>query len=230
MRRQLALLGVGVAAAGLLTAANPPWWTTDSTAIIDPASPHDTAGNYNVATVGQLKNVAKKAALYLNTLPAPGAGTAINTMVAGFTHQASDYDALTLGQLKAVAKPFYDRLLGAGFDTKQSLRNHGVTTWAFDYPWNPVTSTSENYNVATVGQLKWVFSFDLTDLATLDSDADGMPNVWEAFYGLDPNGNGHAGADPDGDGTSNLQEYQAFTSPRKKDNPLLKLSVNVSLK
>ena len=46
-----------------------------------------------------------------------------------------------------------------------------------------------------------------------DTDTDGLPNGWESEYGLDPL-TGDAGADPDGDGRTNLQEYQQGTHPR----------------
>jgi hypothetical protein len=50
----------------------------------------------------------------------------------------------------------------------------------------------------------------------LDSDADGMPNVWETQYGLNPLVN-DANADSDGDGLTNIQEYQYGTSPANAD-------------
>ena len=46
-----------------------------------------------------------------------------------------------------------------------------------------------------------------------DTDADGLPNGWESDYGLDPLSS-DAGADPDGDGRTNQQEYQQGTHPR----------------
>jgi hypothetical protein len=46
----------------------------------------------------------------------------------------------------------------------------------------------------------------------LDSDGDGLPDIWEAANGLDPYFN-EAALDSDGDGLTNLQEYLAGTHP-----------------
>ena len=48
---------------------------------------------------------------------------------------------------------------------------------------------------------------------TADADADLMPDAWEAFYGLNPTSAADAAADPDGDGLTNLQEFQAGRHP-----------------
>jgi len=56
----------------------------------------------------------------------------------------------------------------------------------------------------------------IVDTVDPDDDNDGMPDVWENAYGLDPFVN-DAGLDPDTDGLTNLQEYANDSSPISKD-------------
>jgi len=46
-----------------------------------------------------------------------------------------------------------------------------------------------------------------------DSDSDGLPDQWEMAYGFNPTAPGEQNLDPDGDGLTNLQEYQHKTNP-----------------
>ncbi len=50
----------------------------------------------------------------------------------------------------------------------------------------------------------------------LDSDKDGMPDWWEARYGL-PINQSNAGDDSDQDGLTNIEEYRAGTNPGVRD-------------
>ena len=51
-----------------------------------------------------------------------------------------------------------------------------------------------------------------------DADGDGMPDAWEATFGLDPDDPSDAALDADADGLSNLQEYLAGTYPVSADS------------
>jgi PKD repeat protein len=53
----------------------------------------------------------------------------------------------------------------------------------------------------------------LADYLDEDDDADGMPDTWELFHELNTTDASDAILDRDGDGVSNLEEYQRNTSP-----------------
>lgn len=186
----------------------PTWWHTGNTTIIDGNS---TANNYAPANLGQLKNVATKAKTYLDTQLSSvgGAGPVIDAMVSGFSNNTTvNYQPINLGQLKAVARPFYDRLLKMGYDTRANLIANGYNgSWAYYYPWDPATNVSVNYSPANLGQLKMVFSFDLSIgfsgnvSSGADADGDNIPAYMEAFSGTNP-----TAADTDGDGINDDED------------------------
>ena len=53
-------------------------------------------------------------------------------------------------------------------------------------------------------------------VATVDTDGDGMPDLWEIANSLDPQTD-DADADPDLDGLTNIEEYQLGSDPQKED-------------
>lgn len=212
--RVLPVFWLLVLSGSLLFAVAPSWWSEVGTQIIEEEGEEN---NYAPANLGQLKHVAKMAKSYLDSNLAGGSGTAVSSLVEGFVtgttpeQIAANYAPLNIGQLKAVAKPFYDRLIEAGYDTKANLIERGLTGWTHDYPWDPAAQAaqiSDNYAPANLGQLKLVFSFDLTDF---DVDQDGLPDAWEEPYSEYPGWD--ESNDPDGDGHTSWEEFLAGTDP-----------------
>jgi len=162
---------------------------------------------------------------------------------------ARQHAPLLIGQLKALATPFYDVLhltVPLWLDNESSdpsllgqLQLNATKDHADPsnyYPWSSDPSSCHNQAVATIGQLKAVFSLRLdtlnaildsdhdgltnaeealhhTDPFNPDTDGDGMPDAWEIKWGLDPLNPADAIADTDGDSLSNLAEYKAGTTP-----------------
>ena len=166
------------------TDANPVW----------PASYPDS-NDFSAANIGQLKNIAVKAAQELNANLPDGAGSAVNDLVASWGSPPAagvvrnDFAAVNLGQIKTVVLPFYLRLVAVGYDTRQNLIDHGypAVTWTSLFPWDPAAQNAQDYDAANLGQLKMVFSFDLDGFTpNEDVDGDGVSNTDELQAGLDP--------------------------------------------
>ena len=75
--------------------------------------------------------------------------------------------------------------------------------------------TALNQGVAATARV----TIRLTDANGVNNDADhdGLPDDYERKVGLDPNDPSDAAKDPDGDGLTNLQEFQAGTEPFAPD-------------
>jgi hypothetical protein len=134
------------------------------------------------------------------------------TSVAGhtaysFTPTASDADGDTL-TFSIVNKPAW-----ASFST--------TTGELAGTPANSDTGTTSGITISVSDGTASasLAAFDLTVTENLDIDGDGIPNDWETAHGLDPFDPTDAGADPDGDGLTNLEEYLADKDPAADDNP-----------
>ncbi len=221
--------GLGLALAAwviipaLLWADAPAWWA--ERAVLKTA-PGTTPDDYAAVNQGQVRNIAKQAyeemkehglidpvAAAASTNPDDPARRLFLAWQAPAT-STDDYRAINLGQLKNVAEPFYARLVddlgytGQPFAPGQTVA-HGTR------PWSSSTRPADNYALANIGQVKNLFSFDLSQLNS-DTDNDGLPDAWE----LQHFGNLQQGsaADSDNDGLTNLQEYQNGTNPLADDS------------
>jgi len=222
---------IAAVCSGCLFAAVPQWWFARG--VVPSGSDQDdteTIGNnYDAANVGQLKNIAQKAAEELNAKFAlyGGAGTEINNMITAFSifdaqNPNINYESLNIGQLKFVAEPFYRRLRAlptslVTFPAHMTLQSGGTNASNHKYPWpalpaNPTDADlAVNYEIANIGQLKFIFGWDVAG----DSNSNGVSDIWEMFY---------FGSlsypmiwDYDNDGLSNLVEFQNGTNPKLID-------------
>jgi hypothetical protein len=121
---------------------------------------------------------------------------------------------LLVGQLKALSAPFYDVLHGLYPDWLNGQLIAAQTKDAADpdnfYPWTSEAADDQNSAIATIGQLKAVFAlhFDKIDGFQIDSDGDGLPDVWELAHGTNPDVADSSHVFQGGQIT-NLQAYQA---------------------
>lgn len=207
------ILGLSIACA--TAQSDPAWWSN----VIRSGDSHALENNYAPANLGQLKNFADQARLHLNAQLDGGSGTAIESMIAGWTGSLDgNYAPINLGQLKAVADKFYARLDQVGFDYKTQIQNNGYNgVWTsiaggHERPWNESSIPEVNYAPANIGQVKILFSFDVSGFSAPDpfgdSNGNGLPNGYEGTLG----GTGPIG-DNDGDGLSNLTEYLQDSNP-----------------
>jgi alpha-tubulin suppressor-like RCC1 family protein len=132
-----------------------------------------------VANQGQVKNMAVTAVNEFNAALPGGAGSTLNGLAVSLTATSgstSDYAAVNLGQLKAIAKPFYDQLFRVDYYGPPAIS--GTTMTSGTYPWIAWGLTANDYSAANIGQVKNLFSFDLT----YTSGTNSLPNWWREYY------------------------------------------------
>lgn len=233
-------LGYGLIVSSILATAlyatSPAWWKERGVMPSDYDEKSLTAieENYEAAKIGQLMNMATKAAEELNANLKDGAGDEINNLISSFKEfdvkdPDKNYQALTTNDLKYVASLFYKRLSELpktyvsmpeepAFSLEESnsdkvTNNSEISQSTLSLPARTSTnkSTTEE-TIANVGQLKNSFAWSLTSVANDDNDADGLPDSWEMkYFGNLTTANGTSCYN--GDGVSDLQKYQQGKDP-----------------
>jgi hypothetical protein len=132
----------------------------------------------------------------------------------------------TVGEVRSIVTHHYDVLAevgyigGIGFPPDDiTVTDWADAAWAHTYPW--AEPTSGDNDDATHGHLKYYFSWDLfIDNENGDGTGDGMLDLWEmGIVNAEPNDSINSvvavlGTDDfDGDGVSNLDEFNNGTDP-----------------
>ena len=192
---RIAVLSVLLATLTTMAAAGsgyPRWWVERGVIDVHATETNDFAA----VNQGQLKWMAAKAGEELEAKLRNGAGSNITALVAGFS-RSNHYAVVNQGQVKNLVRPFYERLIAEGCATV--------------FPWTLSTADDEDFAVANIGQVKYVFAFDL------DPDGDGLPDWWEQenekTIATLP-----AAADADGDGAALAEEGRRKTDPLEIDS------------
>ena len=197
-KRQFAgLLAVVALTATIVGAQAPAWWTNRSV-----INTNAVARDFAPVNQGQVKWLATQAAaeFYEKLQNCGGTGSNIVALLATFTTN-NNYRPVNAGQLKNAVAPFYGRLFELGLT---NCYPHGA---GVPYPWSSAINPPRDFSLVNIGQAKYVFSFN----TEVDSDGDGIPDIWEVNIGLNPNNPNDAGqpsANPFAHGISNLQVYQ----------------------
>jgi hypothetical protein len=152
----------------------PAWWQIPTEGSLELTYALGTPeADYAPVAVGQLKYLAAKARDELDAVLAPvgGAGPEITAIVDGFTVGApSDLSVANLGQLKYLSSKFFDRFAAVGFTPGSAgwpsdlILDKGTPDNSPLYPWMDDV-TAEAYSPAILGQVKYLFAWDISGWA-----------------------------------------------------------------
>lgn len=228
--KSVATLGLMFALGGSALAQQPAWWAWPEASVTN-GQPTDHRGPANL---GQAKNMVR-AALAAVKIKRPdlaaeieaevvGAGKPIPSLSPPATPQQVEmnYAPLAIGQLKAISAPFYEVFHDNASGWLESELVNAGTKDAADaanyFPWTSNNSDDNNRGIANQGQLKAVFALRIETLPS------GIPSAWVqtqlgrlAAWGI-PLTEFNDGNDYDGDGLTNLEEYEAGTDPLVADS------------
>jgi hypothetical protein len=208
-----ATLLASVALSSHSEAAAPGWWSSRGVLTAS------TADDYSIANQGQLKNLTQAAIAELDAALTGGAGTALHNLLTSWQSpaplpaaQPNDYAILNNGQLKEVVRLVYDRMVAAGklpayaagmypWTSAQADDyapvNSGQLKHAFDFDFTIADRDGDGLN-----DLLELVAFH-TSPETPHSDGNGVPDALE---------------DSDGDGILNIDEMRFGLNPAVNDS------------
>ncbi len=108
------------------------------------------------------------------------------------------------GQLKELARQFYTVLGSSSYTAGLGLTPNSWTNGP--YPWSASTNPADDYAVANIGEVKYLFSFNLS------APTNKVPNWWLQYY-LGTTNFSETNVTPAGNGLTLLQAYQVGANP-----------------
>ncbi len=186
----------------------PSWWfhRDNALSVIDLDRVSEPS-NKSPLLQGQLLNIAEAGIRELDSKlqVIGGAGFSIMDLAHPIT-STHNYTPVNQGQLKFISSKFYDKLEEIGYNPEEPsennsiILNNGPEDKFPNYPWD-YEQTPTNYNTASLGQAKHLFSWDISNYLSLDSNSNSIPD-WEEHFSSNLNAN----SDFDHDGFTNSQE------------------------
>jgi hypothetical protein len=125
----------------------------------------------------------------------------------------------------------YATAYGIGVDSADDDGDQLTNQQEYNLNSNPLVNDTDGDNLTDFEEAGGTYGF-ITSPTSADTDNDGLPDPWEITYELDPLSAAgiHGGAgDPDGDGISNLLEFQANSNPRAAGTGFSKISTRIHL-
>ena len=125
---------------------------------------------------------------------------------------AGDTVILSVVVTNTATLPINYRWRRSGLTVTNILLNERVCFFVIQNVQPPYT----NWNVVVTNASRPTGFLSSTAILTIlaDTNANGLPDTWEAAHGFDAENPALPDADPDGDGLSNREEYLAGTDPR----------------
>ncbi|MDP0500876.1 MAG: hypothetical protein Q7P63_12335 [Verrucomicrobiota bacterium JB022] len=218
--KRIAGTGLCLWGTAIVTYADYPSWWQEMGLVL----PSEEPNNYGPVNQGQLKNFGLRAAHYLRfmlELDQPAWNSQWLAVYGGsapdFLNTGNNFAVMNQGQGKFMANGFYEMMelhpsklpgefpnASAAIAVMLDLHHPGI--WTYDRPWSG--QDTEHYAPLLIGQLKFMFSFDLGAIGPwMDLDGDGIDDrlEWKVFNGLGAmSDSGALVADSTGDLTPHL--------------------------
>jgi PKD repeat protein len=111
-----------------------------------------------------------------------------------------------------------------------------IVNHTYEYPWNYTIyltvidhAGNNDTDFTAITVLRDTDRDSIPNMLDSDDDGDGIPDVWEEKYGLNPLNSTDASMDNDGDGLINLREFLGNTNPNDFFSPLKLWVIAVTL-